>query len=194
MPFQHLFRDPVLVVLLAASLASWAIILDCALTLRRSMRADAAHIGGKSTHDSPLARLHCDFARNEGFSRDHILTIMDTAITLERYKLERLLPTLGAIGSTAPYVGLLGTVIGIIQAFQSIQAQNNMSPSVVAGGIATALIATAAGLSVAIPSVVAHHLFSAAISARVAGWESTVAQWLPRGSSKEVGHEPVARS
>jgi biopolymer transport protein TolQ len=114
---------------------------------------------------------------------------MDTVITLQRERLEVTLPLLGVIGSTAPYVGLLGTVVGIIQAFQAIMKQGNMSTSTVAGGIATALIATAMGLAVAIPSVAAHHLFTSAINRIVSGWEAAVAAWLPGG--KEEAHESL---
>lgn len=191
MPFHHLLHDPVLALLLLASLVSWAIILDRLLALHRVEREDHAFQQGKTTSASPLAAVQAEAQRHAGAGRDHLATLLDAAITLQRQRVERGLPLLGVIGSTAPYVGLLGTVVGIIQAFQSIQAQNNMSPSVVAGGIATALIATAMGLGVAIPAVTAHHLFAAAISRLVSRWESVVAAWLPDPTGKEAGHEPV---
>ncbi|MHB1000335.1 MAG: MotA/TolQ/ExbB proton channel family protein [Armatimonadota bacterium] len=180
MPFEHLFRDPVLIVLVAASIISWAIILDCILTLRRTVRDDINFEKGKSNPGSPLYHLHAKLQQFPDASQDSLLPVLDTEISIQRQKVERALPVLGVIGSTAPYMGLLGTVIGIIQAFQSIQAQNNMSPSIVAGGIATALIATAAGLAVAIPSVAAHHLITAAISRRVSRWETIAAGWFPK--------------
>ena len=194
MSFGHLFRDPVLFILVIASLASWALIAQCLLALRRAAREDRGFQQGESDSDAPLANLQAEWRRNADTDQAHLLTIMDTAIALERGRLDRMLPLLGVIGSTAPYMGLLGTVIGIIQAFQAIQAQNNMSPSVVAGGIATALVATAMGLAVAIPAVAAHHLLVAAIGRRVAIWESAVAEWLPRNGMKEGSHEPVART
>jgi biopolymer transport protein TolQ len=186
MLFEHVLRDPVLIVLFAASLVSWGIILDCLLVLRGTIRGDRAFLSGDSVAASALAAIHSQVWRHAAGSRDHLLVVIDTSIALQRQRLERMLPVLGAIGSTAPYVGLLGTVIGIIQAFQAIQAQNNMSPSIVAGGIATALIATAAGLAVAIPAVVAHHLISAAIKRRASFWEAVASEWLPEHSEKEV--------
>jgi len=192
MPFEHLYRDPILLTLLVSSLVSWGIILDCLLVFRRMVRDDRAFQQGKLAPDAPLSHLRQELCRHTGVSREQLLTIMDTAIALQRQRPERALPLLGVIGSTAPYMGLLGTVIGIIQAFQAIQAQNNMSPSVVAGGIATALVATAMGLAVAIPAVAAHHLLSSAFSRRALLWEAVVAKWLPEDAAKEVEHESLA--
>lgn len=126
-----------------------------------------------------------------GTDREQLLILLDTTIALHRQRLERALPILGVIGNTAAYAGLLGTVIGILRAFQSIQAHNNMSPSVVSGGIASALIATAVGLAVAIPAVAAHHLLSAAITKRVAQWEAIVASWLSDTTGQEKQHESL---
>lgn len=191
MTFAHLLRDPVLAILAAASLVSWAIMLQCVLALRRVVQEDAAFQQGRSSPGAPLAHLRVELSRYSGSDREHLLIIMDGAIAHERHRLDRHLPLLGVIGSTAPYLGLFGTVIGIIQAFQAIQAQNNMSPSVVAGGIATALVATAMGLAVAIPAVAAHHLIAAAFSRRASVWESVVADWMAKEPSKEARHESV---
>ncbi len=195
MTFQNLIRDPVLVILAVASLVSWALIAHSAAVIRKVAKEDC---DTTSTDEQscrlPLARLRAELDRNAGSDRDHLLTVMDTSIALERHRLDRNLPLLGVIGSTAPYMGLLGTVIGIIQAFQSIQAQNNMSPSVVAGGISTALIATAMGLAVAIPAVAAHHLLAAAVNRRVSEWESVAAEWLPKKNSMGGPNEPVSRT
>lgn len=184
MPYQHLFRDPVLFILMAASIISWAIIVDCIFALRKTAKADSRFEGGASASDAPLFHIKGRILRHTDAPREALLPMLDTEIAMQRHKLERGLPLLGVIGSTAPYMGLLGTVIGIIQAFQSIQAQNNMSPSIVAGGIATALIATAAGLAVAIPAVAAHHLITASISRRISGWESTTAAWFSEECTK----------
>jgi len=183
--FDHLVRDPALILLVAGSLLSWAIIADRLLALRRSRAADDAYLDGRPAPNSPQMQLRDELARWEGADREHLLGVMDAAITRQRHALERGLPLLGVIGSIAPYVGLLGTVIGIIQAFQAISARNDMSPSVVAGGISTALIATALGLAVAIPAVAASHLFAAAIARRVALWEAAVLGWLSRPEERE---------
>lgn len=193
MSFQQLFRDPILFILILASLFSWALIIHCWSALLKSAAQDRGLRAGQSV-SSPMARLQIELQKNADCDHEHLLTIMDSAIALERQQLSRRLPILGVIGSTAPYMGLLGTVIGIIQAFQAIQAQNNMSPSVVAGGIASALIATAMGLAVAIPAVSAHHLLCAAIERQVEVWESAVTERLPSNTSRRSAHEPVART
>ena len=72
------------------------------------------------------------------------------------YELERFLNTLGTIAGISPLLGLLGTVTGIIRAFNAIQAGGMGDPSVLSGGIAEALVATAAGLCVAIPSLICY--------------------------------------
>ena len=188
-PLRNLIYDPVLVTLLGASLVSLAIIIDRGLALWSARRADTAFQHGRAVSASPLARLFAEFKRHAPARREHLATLLDTAIVAERHRLEGALPVLGVIGSTAPYIGLFGTVIGVIRAFQAIQAQNNMSPSVVAGGIATALVATAMGLAVAIPAVAAHHLLSAAIARMTSGWEAVAARWLPEGEEKEAADE-----
>lgn len=193
MVISHLFRDPILVMLLLASLASWIIILDRILALLISGKDDVAFQAGRPAPDAPLAHFRQELDAHHDSERDQLLMVLDTAIVLQRQRLERALPLLGVIGSTAPYAGLLGTVIGILQAFISMQAHNNMSPAIVAGGIASALIATAVGLAVAIPAVVAHHLFVAAINRRTARWEAILARWLPDVSAQEGRHEPVAQ-
>lgn len=194
MPIHHLGRDPVLLVLLVASLVSWVMIVERVIALQVSKRADRRFVPGMTDDASPLTVIHAELTRQAGAGREHVATMLDTVIATQRQRLEGVVPILGVIGSTAPYVGLLGTVIGIIQAFQAIQSANNMSPSVVSGGIASALIATAAGLAVAIPAVTAHHLLTAAIARRVTAWERVVAAWLPDPTREEARHEPVTRS
>ena len=76
------------------------------------------------------------------------------------HELERFLNTLGTIASITPLLGLLGTVIGMIKVFTVITAQGVGDPSVLSEGISEALITTAAGLSVAIPSLMFHRYFS----------------------------------
>jgi len=77
----------------------------------------------------------------------------------ETMHLERSLPFLATVGSTAPFVGLFGTVWGIMNSFQSIGVQGGASLAVVAPGIAEALIATAVGLAAAIPAVVGYNYY-----------------------------------
>lgn len=171
--------DPALLVLAAASAASWAIIIDRFLAIRRAVRADLRLAPGEASAGAPLGQLRLELQPHAGASREQVATIADVFIRRQRRRLEGSLPLLGVIGSTAPYVGLFGTVLGIIHAFQAIRASNTMSPAVVSGGISTALIATAAGLAVAIPAVAAHHLLAAEVARRVEFWEETLAVEMP---------------
>ena len=93
----------------------------------------------------------------EAGDRDNMDRAAQRALQLKVDKLERRTPMLGTIASTAPFVGLLGTVVGIIKAFQSIAASKGGGPEVVAGGVAEALITTAFGLFVAIPAVMGYN-------------------------------------
>ena len=95
---------------------------------------------------------------NEIFER--INNSMQISISREIEKLEKGMSFLASIGSVAPFIGLLGTVWGIVNAFQSIAISNNTSLAVVAPGIAEALFATALGLLAAIPAVAAYNKFS----------------------------------
>lgn len=86
---------------------------------------------------------------------------MDNAIAQENERLESNLGFLATIGSSAPFIGLFGTVIGIMSSFQAIAASKNTSLAIVAPGIAEALLATAIGLLAAIPAVIAYNKLSA---------------------------------
>src|SRR5258708_18944327 len=77
----------------------------------------------------------------------------------ERLKLERFLAVLGTLGNISPFIGLFGTVVGIIKAFRDLAASGTGGPAVVASGIAEALVSTAAGLLVAIPAAVLYNYF-----------------------------------
>lgn len=84
----------------------------------------------------------------------------DRAIDRQVAGLERRLAALGTIGSTAPFIGLFGTVLGVMRAFRDLAGAANAGPGVVAIGISEALVATAAGLFVAIPAIVAYNYFT----------------------------------
>jgi biopolymer transport protein ExbB/biopolymer transport protein TolQ len=90
---------------------------------------------------------------------------LDRAAAITHSELERGLSGLATIGSTAPFVGLLGTVIGIIDAFAEIQSAQTTGFTAVAGGISEALVTTALGLTVAIPAVMMFNYFTAKIKA-----------------------------
>ncbi len=92
--------------------------------------------------------------------RDRIAQIMSVSRNRELNELEKGLGFLATVGSAAPFVGLFGTVWGIMNSFQSIAASKNTSLAIVAPGIAEALFATAIGLFAAIPAVIAYNKFS----------------------------------
>src|SRR5215208_2944559 len=86
--------------------------------------------------------------------------VLDAETTSERDRLGRWVPSLATIGSVSPLIGLLGTVLGVIDAFVGIAAKGSGNIGAVAPGVAEALIATAAALSVAIPAVFAYNIFA----------------------------------
>jgi biopolymer transport protein TolQ len=90
---------------------------------------------------------------------DNIIRSLQQAVTAERARLERGVNFLATTGSSAPFIGLFGTVWGIMESFRNIGAMKSASLAVVAPGIAEALIATAAGLAAAIPAVIFFNYF-----------------------------------
>jgi biopolymer transport protein ExbB/TolQ len=86
---------------------------------------------------------------------------------LARLAMEQRLAFLGTVGNNAPFIGLLGTVIGVVRAFQALDASAGQISAGLMGGIAQALVATAVGLAVALPAVAAYNLFQRVIQARL---------------------------
>ena len=122
--------------------------------------------------------------------RDRVGQVMRLNISREMDGLERYLGVLATVGSTAPFIGLLGTVWGIMNSFQAIAASKNTSLAVVAPGIAEALFATALGLVAAIPAVVAYNKFSTDLGRfgnRLEGFSSEFTAILSR-QLDERGH------
>jgi biopolymer transport protein TolQ len=179
----------VMIVLMLASFWSWAIVIEKWLRFRRlRSQADSFEddfwsggsledlydrIGDSPEH--PMELLFASAMREwrrstaRGLSsddslraslRDRIAQVMNITLTREIERLEKYLGFLATVGSTAPFVGLFGTVWGIMNSFQSIALTKDTSLAVVAPGIAEALFATALGLIAAIPAVVAYNKFS----------------------------------
>ncbi len=116
---------------------------------------------------SPLTDIFkAGLSRARG-GRAEIAEKMELAARREIAKLEKNLGVLGTIGNTAPFIGLLGTVLGIIRAFHALAGSEGAGPSVVADGIAEALVTTAAGLIIAVPAVIAYNYFTRKISGYV---------------------------
>ena len=172
----------VLLLLLAASVWSWAVIIEKLRQLgvvsraargyeERAVRARTAQelwAENGADRDNPaslvLAAGAAECAAEEtpvdesaGERRDRIERAMRLVLNGELRRLEARLPFLATLGSAAPFIGLFGTVWGIMRSFASIAAANNTSLAVVAPGIAEALFATAMGLAAAIPAVVAYN-------------------------------------
>jgi biopolymer transport protein TolQ len=184
----------VLLLLLAGSIWSWAVIVDKLFRLSAARRAArmlteraseartaeelvGARYGGEGDHPAGAVLVagveECvSFADDADESlaerRDRIDRAMRVALAAQLRQLEQRLPFLATLGSAAPFIGLFGTVWGIMRSFNAIAAANNTSLAVVAPGIADALFATAMGLAAAIPAVVFYNKFTVEIG-RFAG-------------------------
>jgi TolQ protein len=174
----------VLLLLLAASVWSWAVILDKLWRIgavsrsarAHEARAAAARSAGElvtaapEAHDPAGQMLSAGLAESRievsvnsesvAERRERVERAMRLVLNGELRRLEVRLPFLATLGSAAPFIGLFGTVWGIMRSFAGIAAANNTSLAVVAPGIAEALFATAMGLAAAIPAVVAYNKFT----------------------------------
>ncbi len=110
---------------------------------------------------TPAPFSHVVYSGLELYNRSgrEISNAMEREITVETAKLERYTSIVATIGNTAVYIGLFGTVLGIIRAFHDISAAGAGGMSIVIGGVAEALVCTATGLFVAIPAVIAYNYF-----------------------------------
>jgi biopolymer transport protein TolQ len=165
----------VLLLLLVFSLASWAIIISKELTTRKAQQQNQAFLqvfgqsqrlsdlraSAASFTDSPLTVL-CTVAEEElrrqsTLRLDAVQRALQSTAIDETTKLERSLGWLASTASAAPFIGLFGTVIGIIIAFEGLSTSTTTSIQAVAPGIAEALITTAAGIAAAVPAVLAYN-------------------------------------
>ncbi len=143
--------------LLLASIWTWAIIIAFWLKLGRTRRKTDVFEKEFWKADDIDA-----FVRTRG--QEDLPSARGSAVAKEIDQLSDRLNVLATVGSVAPFVGLFGTVWGIMRSFTSIASQQNTSLAVVAPGIAEALFATAIGLFAAIPAVIAYNRFSHAIN------------------------------
>ncbi|MEJ7926443.1 protein TolQ [Sphingobium sp. AN641] len=174
--------------LLLASIWTWAIIIGFSFTLRRASRDSQSFehdfwkaedidrfYEARGKGELPAAKVMAagvtEWRRStvqksvdRDGTRDRLATAMSSAIAGEIDRLSDRLNILATVGSVAPFVGLFGTVWGIMRAFTAIAAEQNSSLAVVAPGIAEALFATAIGLFAAIPAVIAYNRFSHGIN------------------------------
>lgn len=128
--------------------------------------------------NSPLGRLLAAALEVRQRPRELIKERVEDVGRHVVHELERFLPTLGTIAGVAPLLGLLGTVIGMIQMFLAILDSGVGDANQLAGGIGQALISTAAGLLVAIPALVLHRYFRARVAAYVVAMEQEAMQLL----------------
>tara|TARA_R110002124_G_C8827559_1_gene504481 strand:- start:38 stop:733 length:696 start_codon:yes stop_codon:yes gene_type:complete len=176
----------VMIILIIASFWSWSIIVQKLLQYRRARSEQSAfdrafwsgepldglfeQIGAEPSGPSEKVfatgmtewqRSHRDDGGLIPGATARIDRSMDVAIAKEAERLQKGLTVLATVGSSAPFIGLFGTVIGIMNAFIEIAAQQNTNLAVVAPGIAEALLATALGLLAAIPAVIFYNKLTA---------------------------------
>ncbi len=133
--------------------------------IRVAERNKKSHLAKVVTAGLQEFRVHEQSEEIPGERIEASRRALERATAITHTELERGLSGLATIGSTAPFVGLLGTVVGIIDAFQEIQGHQTTGVSAVAGGISEALVTTALGLTVAIPAVMMFNYFTSKIKA-----------------------------
>ena len=212
----HFTVKLVMVGLLGASIWSWAVIVDKTLLYSRTKRAmdrfEEVFWSGQSLEElyrslqnRPATGLSAVFVAAmrewkrsfEGTSRtfqslgQRIDKVLDVTIQREVERLDSKLMILASIGSAGPYIGLFGTVVGIMNSFTSIAASSNTSLAVVAPGIAEALFATAIGLFAAIPAVIAYNKLQSEVGklqSRLEGFADEFSAILSRQIDERIAH------
>jgi biopolymer transport protein ExbB len=131
----------------------------------------------------------------EGKTKDALVGAMEGAKAKERLRLERNLAYLATLGSNAPFIGLFGTVLGIIRAFHDLAGNQAGGVTAVLAGISEALVSTAVGLMVAIPAVVAFNYFNRRVRGKMneVDWMAHVAMAQLSGSAKPPDADGTAQ-
>jgi len=170
----------VIIILIAASIYSWAVIIEKYRIFKKinksseefenkfwkSRSAEAFYNNLPENIDDPMANVFKDTmqviikSKSKSNLPNRLESMLEVNIEKQMNKLDKNYTFLATVGSTAPFIGLFGTVWGIMNSFQSIAISRNTSLAIVAPGIAEALFATALGLLAAIPAVVAYNKFS----------------------------------
>ena len=172
----------VILLLIASSIFSWALIFDKVRLFRRidqstksfedkfwkSKSAEAFYKGLPMKSEDPLtiifknamSELIKTKSKSSSIQSARVERVLEVSIDNQLKSVEKNFTYLATIGSTAPFIGLFGTVWGIMNSFQSIAISRNTSLAIVAPGIAEALFATALGLLAAIPAVIAYNKFN----------------------------------
>ena len=170
----------VIIILIAASIYSWAIIIEKYRLFKKinksseefenkfwkSKSAESFYNNLPQDIDGPMANVFKDTmqvivkAKSKSNISNRLESMLEVSIEKQMNTIEKSYTFLATVGSTAPFIGLFGTVWGIMNSFQSNAISRNTSLAIVAPGIAEALFATALGLLAAIPAVVAYNKFS----------------------------------
>jgi len=170
----------VILMLIGCSIYSWAIIIEKSRLFKRvndeseqfeekfwkSKSAETFYNNLPADIENPMALLFKDSmqtllkAKSKSNLTERMSSMLEVNIEKQMVALEKGFTFLATVGSTAPFIGLFGTVWGIMNSFQSIAISRNTSLAIVAPGIAEALFATALGLLAAIPAVVAYNKFN----------------------------------
>jgi biopolymer transport protein ExbB/TolQ len=127
---------------------------------------------GSSLAEAKVATIGLEQAESKAGLRS-IEESMNAQIIAQRIQFDRGLTVLGTLGNNAPFVGLFGTIIGIIEAFHALATTKSAGPEVVMASISEALVATAVGLLVAIPAVVAYNFMGRAVRKKQTNSEAT---------------------
>lgn len=180
----------VLLLLLGLSIASWSIVFTKWRLTKRNRQLSTAflQIFEKSTKwaelyantsslsDNPIKSIflaaHGELQKQKRLNTDAIQRVMQSASIDEATRMEQSLGVLASTASAAPFIGLFGTVVGIIIAFQGLSQATTSSIQAVAPGIAEALIATAAGIGAAVPAVLAYNHYVNLIKVMTAEMDS----------------------
>jgi biopolymer transport protein ExbB/TolQ len=174
--WQMLMKGGATVVfLMGISVVSWWIVIDRLITfarinvkavsfmdrIKRLVEAedDDAIITTCQSTPGPVSAVVLVGIKNKKNDREKIESAMQRTINNESARMQSLLGILGTIGNITPFIGLFGTVIGIIKAFHDLSLSAGGGPTVVASGIAEALVATAMGIFVAVPAVIFYNFF-----------------------------------
>ena len=170
----------VIVILIVCSVYSWAVIIEKLRLFKKinqsteefelkfwnSKSAESFYNNLPSNIEDPMALVFKDAMQNllkkksKTDLHERMTTMLETGIEKQISKISKGYTFLATVGSTAPFIGLFGTVWGIMNSFQSIAISRNTSLAIVAPGIAEALFATALGLLAAIPAVIAYNKFN----------------------------------
>ena len=170
----------VIIILILCSVYSWAVIIEKFRLFKKinqtteefetkfwnSKSAETFYNNLPSEMDDPMAMVFKDSmqtvlkSRSKSNLSERLTNIMATNIEKQMTVIEKNFTFLATVGATAPFIGLFGTVWGIMNSFQSIAISRNTSLAIVAPGIAEALFATALGLLAAIPAVIAYNKFN----------------------------------